>query len=216
MERLMSQNRLPPSQYYEACLIRLRSPIQKGGTLIAEEVTDHATHERCIYDPDGYRRGTFCARCGGRRLHVHDYRERVLRAELGKPVITSVRLVCVACEAIWQVLPLFVARHLWRTWEVVRRVLMPAAKTSSASEGQPWPKVPPRTVRRWRQRWLRPALALAQILAISGVWAGLATGLPVDATCADLVVAYAADQVGEPLPGLAALIYRLQPKVRLM
>jgi hypothetical protein len=213
----MSQNRLPPSPYYEACLIRLRSSTQKGGTIIAEEVTDRATHERCICDPDSYRRGTFCARCGGRRLHVHDYRERVLRAELGKPVITIVRLVCVACEAIWQILPLFVARHLWRTWKVVHRVLMPDPKTSSARQGQPWPKVPARTGRRWRQRWLRPALALAQILATSGpAWAGLAIGLPVDATCAHLVAAYAADQVGEPLAGLAALIYRLQPKVRLM
>jgi hypothetical protein len=211
----MSQNRLPPSTYYEACLIRLRSPTQKGGTLIAEEVTDHATHERCICD--SYRRGTFCARCGGQRLHVHDYRERVLRAELGKPVITIVRLVCVACEAIWQILPLFLARHLWRTWKVVHRVLMPDPKTSSASEGQPWPEVPPRTVRRWRQRWLRPALALAQLLATSGpAWAGLAIRLPMDATCAHLVATFAAGYRGEPLAGLAALMYRLQPKFRLM
>ena len=68
------------------------------------------------------------------------------------------------------------------------------------------------------KRWLRPALALAQILAASGqaVWATLATGLPVDATCADLVRAYAREHVGPPLAGLAALLYRLQPKVRLM
>ena len=213
----MSQNRLPPPQYYAACLVRLRSPTQKGGTLIAEEVTDHATHEWCLCDPDGYRRRTFCARCGGRRMHVHEYRERVLRAEPGKPVIQIMRLMCVACEAIWQILPLFLARHLWRTWTVVHRVLMPAAKTSSASERQPCPEVPPRTVRRWRQRWLRPALALAQVLTCSGpAWAALAIRLPVDATCSDLVAAYAADQVGEPLAGLAALLYRLQPKVRLM
>jgi hypothetical protein len=150
-------------------------------------------------------------------MHVHDYRERVLRAEPGKPVTTIVRLLCVACQAIWQILPLFLARHLWRTWTVVRRALMPDPKTSSASERQPWPEVPRRTVRRWQQRWLRPALALAQILTSSGpAWAALAIGLPVDATCADLVAAYAAEQVGEPLAGLAALIYRLQPKVRLM
>ena len=148
---------------------------------------------------------------------MHDYRERVLRAEVGKPVITIVRLVCVACEAIWQILPVFLARHLWRSWEVVRRVLMPDPKTSSASEREPWPKVPPRTVRRWRQRWLRPALALAQILATFGpAWAALAIRLPMDTTCADLVAAYAAAQVGEPLASFAALIYRLQPKVRLM
>ncbi|PYT72374.1 MAG: hypothetical protein DMG39_10140 [Acidobacteria bacterium] len=80
----MSQNRLPPPES-EACLFRLRSSTQKGGTLIAEEVTDHAAHERRICDPDGYR-PAFCPRCGERRLHVHDYRERVLRAEPGKPV----------------------------------------------------------------------------------------------------------------------------------
>lgn len=212
----MSQNRLPPPQY-EACLFRLRSSTQKGGTLIAEEVTDHSTHERRICDPDGYRL-PFCPRCGGRRLHVHDYRERVLRAQPGTPVATIVRLVCVSCEAIWQILPLFIARHLWRTWNVVRHALMPDHKAPLPSEPQHCPRVPLRTVRRWRQRWLRPALALAQILAASGqaAWAALATGLPVDASCADLVLAYAREHVGQPLAGLAALVYRLQPKVRLM
>ena len=216
MERLVSQNRLPPP-HYEACLFRLRSSTQKGGTLIAEEVTDHRTHERRLCDPDGYR-PAFCPRCGGWRLHVHDYRERVLRAELGKPVTSIVRLVCVSCAAIWQILPLFIARHLWRTWNVVRRALVPDHKASSPSEPQHWPKVPRRTVRRWRQRWLRPALALAQILAASGqaAWAALATRLPVDATCADLVLAYAREPIGQPLADLAALLYRLQPKVRLM
>jgi len=212
----MSQTRLPPPHYhYEACLIRLRSSTQKGGTIIVEQVTDHATHERCICNPNSYW-PPFCPRCRGQRWHTHDYRDRVLRGEPGKPVITIVRLLCVACEAIWQILPLFVARHLWRTWEVVRHTLMPDLKTSSAREGQPWPKVPLRTVRRWRQRWLRPALALAQILATSGPWDALAIRLPVDATCGDLVAAYAAVQVGEALSSLAALIYRLQPKVRLL
>jgi hypothetical protein len=46
----MSQNRLPPPES-EACLFQLRSSTQKGGTLIAEDVTDHATHERRICDP---------------------------------------------------------------------------------------------------------------------------------------------------------------------
>ena len=212
----MNQNRLPPPKS-EACLIRLRSSTQKGGTLIAEEVIDHATHERRICDPDGYR-PPFCPRCGGRLLHVHDYRERVLRAEADKPVTRIVRLICVSCDAIWQILPLFIARHLWRTWNVVRHVLMPDRKVPSRSEPQHWPKVPPRTVRRWHARWLRPALALAQILASSGqaTWAALATQLRPDATCADLVAAYAREHIGLPLAALAALLYRLQPKVRLM
>jgi Domain of unknown function (DUF6431) len=206
----------PPPEY-EACLFRLRSSNQKGGTLIAEEVTDYTAHERRICDPDGYR-PAFCPCCGGRRLHVHDYRERVLRAQPGTPVARIVRHLCVCCKAIWQVLPLFLARYLWRTWNVVRRVLMPAPKASSPSEPQHWPAVPPRTVRRWRQRWLRPARALAQILAATGqaAWATLATRLPVDATCADLALAFTREHVGPPLAGLAALLYRLQPHVRLL
>ncbi len=213
----MSQNRLPPPES-EACLFRLRPSTQKGGTLIAEEVIDHATHERRICEPGGYRPPS-CPRCGELRLHVHDYRERVLRAEAGKPVTRIVRLICVSCDAIWQILPLFIARHLWRTWDVVRHALMPDGKLSSSpSEPQHWPKVPSRTVRRWRARWLRPALALAQILASSGkaTWAALATRLRSEATCSDLVAAYAREPIGQPLAALAALLYRLQPKVRLM
>jgi hypothetical protein len=210
----MSENRLPPPKY-EACLFRLRPSTQKGGTLIAEDVTDQATHERLICDPDGYR-PPFCPRCGSRDLHVHDYRERVLRAEPGKPVIMTVRYDC-RCEAIWQILPLFLARHLWRTWRVVAHALMADHQASSPSEPQPWPKVPRQTVRRWRARWLRPALVLAQILAACGkaTWAALARQAP-DATCADLVAAYAREHIGQPLACLAALLYRLQPKVRLM
>ena len=73
-------------------------------------------------------------------------------------------------------------------------------------------------VRRWRQRWLRPARALAQILAATGqaAWATLATRLPVDATCADLDLAFTREHDGPPLAGLAALLYRLQPNVRLL
>jgi hypothetical protein len=212
----MSQNGLPPPEP-QACLFRLRPSTQKGGTLVAEDVTDHATHERRICDPDGYRL-PFCPRCGKGPLHVHDYRERVLRAELGKPVALIVRLLCMSCGAIWQILPLFIARHLWRTWNVVMHTLMPHHQASSPSEPQHVPKVPLRTVRRWRARWLRPALALAQILAASGkaLWVALATQMTPDATCADLVAAYAREHVSQPLAGLAALVYRLQPRVRLM
>jgi hypothetical protein len=212
----MSQNRLPPPES-EACLFRLRSSTQKGGTLIAEEVTDHATHERRICDRDGYR-PPCCPRCGRRVLHVHDYRERVLYAEPLKPVARIVRHICVACGAIWQILPLFIARHLWRTWNVVMHTLMPRHEASSPRESQQWPKVPLRTERRWRTRWLRPALVLVQILATSSqaAWTALATQLSTDATCADLVAAYGREHVNQPVAGLAALLYRLQPEVRLM
>jgi Domain of unknown function (DUF6431) len=213
----MSRDRLPPDP--EACLVRLRSSTQKGGTLIAEDVTDWAMHDRRICDPDGYR-PPFCPTCGERRLHVHDYRERMLRAEPDMPVVTIVRHACVACQAIWQVLPALIARHLWRTWPVVAPTLTPETPPAPA---EPWrrPTVPLRTARRWRARWQRSAQALAQILTASGeaAWAALAGLLPAAATCGDVVAAYARQhrsRVDQAVAAVAALIYRLQPRVRLM
>jgi hypothetical protein len=213
----MSQDQLTPPGL-EACLFRLRPSTQKGGTLIAEDVTDRTTHERRLWDPDGYRPAV-CPKCGASRLHVHDYRERVLRAQPGTPVVIIVRHKCVACGAIWQILPCFLARHLWRTWEVVAHALKLDHGPPTPGPPEGWPKVPRRTVQRWRARWLRPVLALAQILAASGqaAWAALAGRLRPDATCADLVAAYADQDPGpHPLAAVAALLYRLQPKVRLM
>jgi hypothetical protein len=215
----MSRHRLPPPEP-EACLVRLRPSSQKGGTIIAEDVTERCEHERRICNPDAYR-PVFCPTCGGRRLHVHDYRQRVLRAEPGEPMARVVRHECVGCTAIWQVLPAFIARQLWRTWRVVERALRGAQPVPTTIEGRRWPPVPERTRRRWRARWLRPVQFLAQVLATCGeaVWSALASVLTSEATCADLVTAYASAQAtpaGSRLVGLAALIYRLQPKVRLL
>ena len=216
----MSRDRLPPPDP-EACLVRLRPSTQKGGTIIAEDVIDHATHERRICDPDGYR-PPFCPTCGERGLHVHDYRTRVLRAEPDNtPVATIVRHACVACQAIWQVLPAFLARHLWRTWRVVTHTLTPEDGRRAPEPTRQWPPVPRRTARRWRARWQRPAHALAQILTASGAaaWAALAGLFPADATCGDVVAAYArqhGSRIGRAVAAVAALIYRLQPSVRLL
>jgi hypothetical protein len=187
---------------------------------VAEDVTDLAAHERRLYDPDGYR-PRFCPNCGEGTLHVHDYRERVLRAEPGRPVASIVRHVCVGCEAIWQILPIFIARHLWRTWQVVEQKLTGAEPARGRAEAHRWPPVPERTQRRWRARWLRPVRFLAQVLSTSGeaTWVGLAGVLSPTATCADLVAVYAATSAtttGHLLEAVAALVYRLQPTVRLM
>lgn len=213
----MSQNRLPPPGP-EACLVRLRPSTQKGGTLIAEDVIDWATHDRRICDPDGYR-PRCCPRCGERRLHVHDYRERQLRADPDTPVATIVRHACVACAAIWQILPAFIARHLWRTWDVVAHTV--TGDAPCATGPRRGPPIPIRTARRWRARWQRPAQMVGQILATSGaaVWAALAGRLRPDATCADLVTAYVdlnGPRADQPLAAVAALLYRVQPRVRLM
>jgi hypothetical protein len=87
-----------------------------------------------------------------------------------------------------------------------------------AKAREPQRKMAKRTVRRWQQRWLRPALLLAQVLAVAGqAWSGLATGLPVDALCADLVAAYGRERdADQPMAELAALFYRLQPNIRLL
>ena len=216
----MSHDRLFPPPRSEACLVRRRPSSQKGGTIIAEDVTDRATHDRRICDPDGYR-PAFCPNCGERTLHVHDYRERILRAEPGEPVARVVRHECVRCDGIWQILPAFIARHLWRTWRVVEHTLSGAGPAPATLETRRWPRVPERTQRRWRARWLRPARFLAQVLAACGeaAWAALAAGLGPEATCADLVAAYAgarATPAGRRLASLATLVYRLQPTVRLM
>jgi len=215
----MSRHRLPPPEP-ESCLVRLRPSSQKGGTIIAEDVTERCEHERRICNPEAYR-PPFCPTCGGRRLHVHDYRQRVLRAEPEEPMVRVVRHECVGCTAIWQVLPAFIARHLWRTWKVVERTLDDAQPAPTTVETRRWPPVPARTRRRWHARWLRPALFLVQVLATCGeaVWSAVASALAPEATCADLVAACVgarATPVGQRLLSMAALIYRLQPKVRLM
>jgi len=104
---------------------------------------------------------------------------------------------------------------------VVERTLTGATPTAAEDHARRWPAVPERTQRRWRARWLRPARFVAQVLATCGeaVWTALATGLAQAAKCAELVAAYAGATVtaaGHLLAAVAALIYRLQPKVRLV
>ncbi|MEE8191841.1 MAG: hypothetical protein V3T74_03795 [Gemmatimonadales bacterium] len=212
----MSQHRLPPPDV-EVCLVRLRPSSQKGGTIIAEDVTDRATHERRICDPDGYR-PPFCPNCWERTLHLHDYRWRILLAEPGDPVARVVRHECVGCAAIWQILPAFIARHLWRSWKVVEHAL---TGSGPAPTTRRWPAVPGRTLRRWRARWLRSAQFLVQVFAVCGeaAWSAVTGELAPEATCADLITAYAAARrtpAGQLLAAVAALVYRLQPKVRLV
>lgn len=215
----MSQERLPPPEQ-EACLVRLRSSTQKGGTIVAAEVTDLATHERRLCDPDGYR-PTFCPRCQQTTLHVHDYRSRSLRSEPGEPVARIVRHECIGCTAIWQILPGFIARHLWRTWRVVEHTLEGSTPLPAEAQTRRWPPIPARTRRRWSARWRRPCWYLARMLGECGeaAWSRVAGALAGADTCADLVAACAREGLaaaGDLLAAVAALVYRLCPKVRLM
>jgi hypothetical protein len=198
----------------EACLCRRYSSSQKGGTLIAEDVHDLATHERRLEAPDAYRPSA-CPRCGA-ALHVHDLRPRVLRGEAS--VATEVvRFRCAdreRCGAAWQVLPAFLARCLWGSWSRVGQTLEANVPSS----------VPARTRRRWRARLASPARLLVAVLstATDGIWAGIARAVGLDARRIDLVQGYAertaavAVSWATMLAELSAALHRLSPGVRLM
>lgn len=202
----MSQDRLPPPQPPRYLECRYGSS-QKGGTLIAEDVSDLEAHERRLCDPDGYRPAR-CPRCGHDVLHVHDYRLRVLRSDPEQPLTRVVRHRCVGagCGAQWLVLPLLLARHLWRRWEVVE------ASTLGRRPAN-WPPVPERTRRRWRARLRTAARVLIQVLAASGsaVLSRVAERVGLGAPRRAVALA-----LGVPLSGAAALVHRLAPGLRLM
>jgi predicted RNA-binding Zn-ribbon protein involved in translation (DUF1610 family) len=170
-------------------------------------VGDLGTHERLRCDPDGYR-PTTCPSCGHHKLHVHDYPERK------RLVITLVRYLCPACGATWRMLPLFVARMLWRSWPTVETATIGPASPAAV-------RVPERTVRRWRARLQTAAASLVEVLHKAGEAALVAVAAAVDATATRLrlAIAYAkiaAVPTGQQLSRLAATIHRLVPGVRLM
>jgi hypothetical protein len=213
----MTDHRPPPPEP-EDCLTRSRMSRYKGGTLIAEDVLDLATHGRRIVDPDGYRPAQ-CPRCGGQVLHVHDYPRRKPSGEPGMPPeITLVRHICAdpACEATWRILPAFLARHLWRVWPTVERTV---------GEAPPPPldtaPIPERTERRWRARLASSAKQLVLLLATSGgvlleAIAKRVGLLSTRLTLLDVHAQRAATPPGRQLADLAALVHRLERGLRLM
>jgi hypothetical protein len=213
----MTDHRPPPPEP-EDCLIHSRVSRYKGGTLIAEDVLDLATHARRLVDPDGYRPAA-CPRCGGRVLHVHDYPRRKPCGEPGMPPeITIVRHLCAdpACEATWRILPAFLARHLWRGWETVERTV----SASTPQEPAPAP-IPKRTAQRWQSRLLSSAKQLVVLLATSGgaLLETIAQRVGHEATRRTLVDVHAqiaATPPGQRLAALAALVHRLERGLRLM
>src|SRR4051812_30127921 len=140
----LTGDRSPPPP--EACLSRVYGASPKGGTLIAEDVLDLETHESRLRT--GGLRPAVCRRCGG-PMHIHDYRSRALVGHAAQS-ITIGRFRCAdraSCGAVVQVLPVFVARGLWRAWETVETV----AFESGVGDTEPnVVEVPERTQRRWR------------------------------------------------------------------
>ena len=108
----MTDEQSPPPAA-PACLCRPYPSTQKGGTLVAEDVLDLATHEQRLETPATYRPAA-CPRCQA-KVHLHDLRVRLL---LDQPERCTevVRFRCAdraRCGAAWQVLPAFLARWLW-------------------------------------------------------------------------------------------------------
>lgn len=198
----------PPAAH--PCLSRPYSsrPNQKGGTRIAEAVLSLAMHVRMLVSPAQYRPES-CS-CGCDRLHVHGLRERHPRQLVvdgeAVPVVSIVVFLCAACGATWRVLPAFLARCLWRTWDVVEREVLDKPRPRSA------PPVPVRTVQRWRARATQSARLPVQVLVVAGGrLRELAERVGLEPTRLDLLAA-----TGGSLAALSVLLHRLAPGVRLM
>ncbi len=68
-------------------------------------------------------------------MHIHDYRPRLLWGHAAEST-EIVRFRCSnrdECGAVVQVLPAFVARWLWRSWETVELAMEPAAPRPEAA-----------------------------------------------------------------------------------
>lgn len=209
---------LPPPDP-ENCLITSSVSRKGGGTLIDADVRDLVEHTRRICNPDGYRPSS-CPRCEHHRLHVHCYPERQPHGDSRMPpVVRIAQYVCASadCGATWRILPAFLARHLWRAWATVERVI----KSDEVTLTDVSPPIPERTVRRWRARLAATARVLVGLLTASGVAVleEIAVRLGVDVSRGALVAAHAdvaGVAVGERLSALAEVIHRLERGVRLM
>jgi hypothetical protein len=178
---------------------------RKGGTIIDERVRELSVHETMMKNPASYRPAE--CRCGSTRLHLHDRRERRAMGA-GSTVVTVVIFLCAKCFATWRVLPAFLARCLWRSWEVVEGALFGERSA-----------VPARTAQRWKARLTQTARAATQALAASGapMLREVAQRVGLEAPRGALVKAYAeATASSSLLAPLAALLHRLSPGIRLM
>jgi hypothetical protein len=161
-------------------------------------------------------------------MHIHDYRSRLLLGHAGQSTQIA-RFRCSnrgECGAVVQVIPAFVARCLWRSWETVETAMeRPAPPSEVAGAADPDAKIPRRTRRRWRARLSASAAvviaALATALGASTWLGGIVKTVGLSGSRAEAVAAFRTQAT--PLPsrglvyaGLAAVLHRVTPGLRLM
>jgi hypothetical protein len=186
------------------------SPKKKGGTIIASAVLTLAMQLKAIKSPKDCRPSS--SPCCGKRLHCHGTRERYPKRLVvdGQPVpvVPILVFLCYGCFATWRILPAFLARCLWHSWEVIQREV----SNPPQPRGHHDPPVPARTVHRWRSRLAQSAHLPIQVLAAAGKrLRRVAIALGGTATRLALVLA-----LGGHLAVVAELLHRLAPGVRLM
>lgn len=223
----MTHHQSPPPSDAEACLCRRYSSSQKGGTVIVESVLCLEEHERRL-NGGGYRLAG-CPRCG-LPVHQHDLRPRVMVTGAGSERVRSVtetqRLRCSdreRCGAAWQMLPAFLARHLWRRWATVERAMLGRRpeRCEDKAAGSRAPVVPPKTESRWRGRLVSAAALVVTVIASTNrpELVAIAGAVGVDGTREQFVTEYAQrlkPPPGQRLANPAGLLHRLAPGVRLM
>ncbi len=201
-----------------ACLNQLYSskPNQRGGTLIAEDVTSLEEHRGWVPLIDAYRPKR-CDHCQSDTLHGHGTRSRPLRMGDGWVSSEEIRRYrCVNCGAIWQVLPGPIARHLHHPWDVVQEAVE-GAEAVSPTGRKVRRRVAARTLSRWARRLTMSALVLVQLYAASVEEPVLV--LDEVTSRGELVDALAAVEMVEPshkISEVAAWVHRLGPGYRLM
>lgn len=152
----------------------------KGGTAIAAGVVDREQHAARLVDPECYRPGP-CRHCGG-KLHAHDY---ATRSPVGEAPVEIRRYACPRCGGVVRVLPEFLARNVWRLWEVIEAACAAPPRLQAAG------KVSPRSVRRWRARGQSTAGPVLHVMSASGDprLAELVAGVGLAATRHELLTA---------------------------
>lgn len=194
---------LPTTPYLDRPRPRKIGDKFKGGTVIAEDIVTLEEHAAALANPDLVRPRE-CAACQWPVLHVHDRRTRKLDG-LGSESTEILIFRCASCRVVWRVLPALLARHLWRTWSAICKALDEARERRSTPE---------RTCQRWRRRLRERATMLVVVLGQLGPERPPAIAqLGLDATRREVVEAFGGLA---RLTGLAALVDRLVPGVRVM